>query len=169
MVGHNNLSTVANPVERLADTQQIVIYPRPALPLATKRLTVMGEVQIEIARIDNPGKRSRPMSVSVKPPKPLEEHVGRTRIGYQEIGIDVERLLSRLGRDRDNPSPVPFRPKDAEKLAIKPGTIFEGKAAVVEERIRFGGDSTIIIYRVSNRAADQKDGLAIACSFYGFL
>jgi len=61
-----------------------------------------------------------PCRCRVKATQTLKEHIGWTGIGDQQIGIDIERLLCRLRRDRNNSSAVAMRSEDAEKLPVEP-------------------------------------------------
>ena len=81
MVRHNDLAVSAYPIKGFADAQQVAIDPRPTLPLASKRLAIIGHVLIQIARIDDPRAWPGSLSVSVKPTQSAEgaHQLGRHR------------------------------------------------------------------------------------------
>lgn len=73
-------------------------------------------------------------SVAMQPPDPLQEDVDGAKIGNQEIGVDVQRLLKRLcPNDDDSPLwALPVWRKHIFHGFIQKSAVLGGEAAVVE-------------------------------------
>ena len=87
---------------RRLDREQIVVRPLLADAMARAlqegREIRRGGQQHDAARMLKAGRAVRPV-VPVQPADTLQEHVDRGEIGDQQVGIDIERLLERLGGD----------------------------------------------------------------------
>jgi hypothetical protein len=93
---------VGNEAPRRLDGEQVLVGPLLAdavtWALQEGRQVGHGGQQHDTAGALEAG-RAIGAAVPMQPTDALQEHVDRGKIGDQQIGIHVERLLERLGRD----------------------------------------------------------------------
>ena len=96
--------------------------------------------------------------------EPLQQHIRRARIRYEKIGINIERLLGGLGRDRNDASaPSPYA-KYAEQPLVEPRSILDCIAAVVKQRVcAVCLERQKIGRRIRHGAAQPQDALPFRC------
>ena len=75
--------------------------------------------------------------VAVEASDALEEHVDGAQVGYEQVGVDVERLLERLGSDDDAASRLPALAEQLFYSLIKHCAVTGGESPVMERRYAF--------------------------------
>ena len=102
IIRNGDLFVRLKPVERGSNAQQIVINPRPALVGSSKNLASRRKISFKRSRIDQYGGGARVGAVPMQSAEPLQQDIRWARIRDEKIGINIERLLGGLGRDRND-------------------------------------------------------------------
>src|ERR1700731_2379349 len=79
--------------------RQRIVHPRPAISWSTLCLTVFRNSRVPWAGLqhDRGGAGAAPMSV--QPPKPLQQYIGRHYVCHEKVRIDIKALLASLRAD----------------------------------------------------------------------
>jgi hypothetical protein len=98
--------------------------------------------------------------VAVQPPDSLQQHIHRRKVGYKQIGVDVEALLQCLGANKDQRAAWTFFADRLLHRSIEPPPIGAGEAPVMQSSDLVKSEKRRMIRRKRMERTGGRDSIA---------